>query len=55
MKYESEDDQPENNVVRGIHKKDNYYIDKNHVYDLEFNTPVNISLEQLHSDKIRSM
>jgi hypothetical protein len=47
MKYNREDNQPENYVVKGIHKKDNYYIDENHVYDLEFFTPVNISLEEL--------
>jgi len=41
--------------VKGIHKKDNYYIDENLVYDLEFNTPVNISLEELNSDNVSSI
>jgi hypothetical protein len=51
MKYNREDNQPENYVVKGIYKKDNYYIDEDHVYDLEFCTPVNISLEELNSEK----
>ena len=51
INYEIEEYHPENYVVKGINKKDNYYVDENFIYDMEFNSPLNISSEKLNDVK----
>ena len=46
MTYTNDDLLPENNVVKGVFKKDNYYIDENYIFDLEYSIPIQISLEE---------
>jgi hypothetical protein len=46
MPYNNDDILPENYVVKGVLKKDNYYIDEHHIFDLEYNIPIQISLEE---------
>ena len=54
INYEPEENHAENYVVKGINKKDNYYVDENFIYDMEFNSPLNISSEKLNDVKFKS-